>query len=97
MNPLIAIVGFFFPRVAILILAFATTYMSRAYDGWLWPILGFLFMPFTTLAVAASRNEHGGISGIWLALVIIAVLMDLGIIGRGTKRRLGRRHATEAR
>jgi len=87
MQWIMAIFGFFFPRLAIAVLALTTTYMSRAFETTIWPVLGFLFMPFTTLAWALAKNEHGSVSGVWLAIVVIAVLMDLGIVRRGAKKK----------
>jgi hypothetical protein len=99
MGILLPIVGYFFPRLAILLLALLSTYMSRAYDTFIWPLLGFIFMPFTTLCYAVAVNEGGGVSGVWLALVVFAVLVDIGLIKRGADRRKHRRDsaATDCR
>ena len=40
--------------------------------------MGFFLMPYTTLAyMAAMLNAHG-VTGGWLVLVIVAVMVDLG-------------------
>jgi hypothetical protein len=44
---------------------------------------GFIFLPLTTLAYAWAKNTNGNVDGIYLAVVIFAVLLDLGIIGSG--------------
>ena len=62
-------------------------YLARAYQTFLWPLLGFIFMPYTTLAYALAKNEHGSVSGIYLVIVIIAVLVDLGAMGGAEKTR----------
>jgi hypothetical protein len=50
----------------------------------LWPALGFLFMPYTTLAYMwAVLNNNKMVNGLWLVVVVIAVLADLGFIGGG--------------
>jgi len=41
-----------FPRVALVLLFFFCTYLQRAYHGLLLPILGFIFLPLTTLVYA---------------------------------------------
>lgn len=88
MPCLLALIAFFFPRLAIILIAIFSDYLGRAFHGeWLWPVLGFFFMPFTTLAYAFGVNHGGGIGGIYLVLVIIAVLMDVGVIGGGAAGR----------
>lgn len=91
MGCLAVAIALLFPRLAIVLLVIFGDYIGRAYDTVLWPLLGFFFMPYTTLAYAAARNEHGGVDGPYLVLVIVAVLVDLGVIGGGARqsRRLG--------
>lgn len=43
----------------------------------LWPLLGFFFLPFTTLAYAWAINANGSLSGIYLVVFVIALFMDL--------------------
>ena len=61
-------------------------YIGRAYDTTLWPLLGFFFMPYTTLAYAFGKNANGSIEGLYLVLVIVAVLFDFGSIGGGGRQ-----------
>lgn len=84
MPCLVASLAFFFPRVAMVLMVIFSDYLGRAYDTMLWPLLGFLFAPYTTLAYAFSINRHGSVDGLYLALVVIAVLFDLGILGGGS-------------
>jgi hypothetical protein len=82
------ILAVFFPRLVIILIAIFTNWVSAAFDSLLWPILGFLFMPYTTLAyMAAMLNNHHSVNGGWLALVIIAALLDLGGQGGSARRR----------
>ncbi len=48
-----------------------------------WPVLGFFFMPYTTLAFAFGTNHHGSVEGLYLGLVIFAALVDFGVVGGG--------------
>ena len=67
-----------FPRVVLFVLFLSGDYIGRAYEGFIWPFLGFLFMPVTTLAYAWAQNEHGGLNGVFTWVVfIIAILIDL--------------------
>lgn len=77
-----------FPRVALaLVWLFGPIgYLSRPFPGEIWPILGFVFLPTTTLAFAFATNSlaHGGaLSPFGWLLVIIALVMDLGLLGGG--------------
>lgn len=66
------------PRLVILGLALFSEYMAMAYETTLWPVLGWFFMPFTTLAYCAAmvNNEHQ-VTGGWIVLMIVAVIFDL--------------------
>lgn len=81
---LLAIIG---PRFVLLALALFSNYLQAAYTGLLIPLLGFLFMPFTTLAYAWAINSTGQVAGIQLVVVVVAVLIDLGVIGGSADRR----------
>ena len=81
----LGLIGFFFPRIVLIILWFYD-YTPRAFQTTLWPVLGFIFMPFTTLAYAYAVNTNGSVTGGYLALVIFAALLDLGTIGGGGRR-----------
>lgn len=75
-----ALVG---PRVALVVLWLFSDYLNRAFDTFLWPLLGFIFLPWTTIAFAFAHNSLGGLEGIGLLIVIVAVLTDIGVIGGG--------------
>ena len=75
------------PRFAILLVVFFSDYIGRAYQSPLWPFLGFFFMPLTTLAYAWAINSHGSVDGGYLVVVVVAVLIDWGIIGGSAKNR----------
>lgn len=77
MPCLLALLGLFFPRF-ILFLGWIFGFTSRGFEGWVWPLLGFIFMPFTTLAYALGHAYGEGVRGIWLVVLIIAVVLDLG-------------------
>jgi Ni,Fe-hydrogenase I cytochrome b subunit len=63
-----------------------TNWFGQAYETTIWPLLGFIFMPFTTLAyMAAAINTNHHISGGWMVLVIVAVFFDLTATGSSAK------------
>ncbi|HEX2058013.1 MAG TPA: hypothetical protein VHI71_06550 [Actinomycetota bacterium] len=71
------------PRFVMVVLWLFSDYLSRAYDGWIVPLVGFFVLPTTTLAVAVSENEVGGLRSWGVLLVVVAALIDLGIWGGG--------------
>jgi uncharacterized membrane protein len=75
------------PRFAIILVVIFSNYIGRAFHSMLWPFLGFLFMPLTTLAYAWAINGHGSVEGLHLVVVVIAVLLDLGLVGGSASRR----------
>jgi hypothetical protein len=76
-----------------ILIAVFTNWFSSAFNSALWPILGFLFMPYTTLAYMATMlNNNHSASGGWLALIIVAALFDVGGQG-GSARRKRRKRA----
>ena len=83
----LALLAFLGPRLVIFLLWLFTTYLSRAFDGLLLPLLGFLFLPWTTIAWAIAQNELGGTNGIGLLVIVLGVLADIGVLGGGARGR----------
>jgi hypothetical protein len=82
------------PRFAIVLVVLFSNYIGRAYETVLWPFLGFLFMPLTTLAYAWAINSHGSVEGVHLVVMVIAALIDLGVVGgSASSRRRARRNS----
>lgn len=65
------------PRLALFLLFLSSDYLGRAYEGNFWPFLGFLFLPWSTLAYAYAQNEGDGLEGPYLALWMVALFTDL--------------------
>lgn len=86
MRCLFGCFGFFFPRVAIAVLWLSSDYLQRAYETILWPLLGFLFMPLTTLTYAWTQNDVSR-PPVRIVLVVLAVLFDLGILGGSAREK----------
>ena len=79
------------PRVAIVFVVLFSDYIGRAYETTIWPFIGFLFMPLTTLAYAFAINNRGSVEGLHLVVVVVAVLIDLGLVGGSASKRRFRR------
>ena len=87
MPCLLLIVFLAFPRIALVLLYLTSNYLQRAYHGLLFPLLGFLFLPLTTLAYAWMTNTRQPIAGINLLILIVAVVIDLGGLSGGEYHR----------
>jgi uncharacterized oligopeptide transporter (OPT) family protein len=79
-----------FPRVAIVLLYLFSDFLSRAYHSLVIVIIGFLFLPVTTIVYAWVVNSHHPVEGLYLIAVIVSVLIDLGLIGHGARSRRSR-------
>lgn len=84
MPCLVASIAFFFPRLAMILLVIFSDYIGRAYDTLLWPILGFIFAPYTALAYAFTINQHGAVEGWYIGLIVLGAFMDLSATGGGS-------------
>ena len=86
MPCLVVVVVLAFPRVALFFLWLFTHYLQRAYHGLLIPLIGFFFLPLTTLAYAWMVNAHRPLEGVNVIILIVAVIVDLGGLGGGAHR-----------
>jgi hypothetical protein len=88
MGCLVGCLALAFPRVALaLVWLFGPRgYLSEPFPATLWPILGFIFLPTTTLAFAFashSLEQGGGLTPFGWLLVIVGLLFDVGLLGGG--------------
>jgi ABC-type Na+ efflux pump permease subunit len=75
------------PRLALFVLFLFTDLLSRAFDSWIVPLLGFFLLPWTTLAYAAMWASSDGVNGFEWFIVVLAFLIDVGAFAGGGKRR----------
>jgi hypothetical protein len=87
MGCLLLILFLAFPRIALLLIFFFSNYLERAYHGLLVPLLGFIFLPLTTLVYAWMANTHQPMAGINLVILIVAVVIDVGGLSSGEYHR----------
>jgi hypothetical protein len=82
---LLALIG---PRVAILGVAIFSNLLTRAYDSWFLPFIGFFILPWTTLAYAIMWDigTHR-VSGFEWFIVGIAFVADVGSYVGGQRAR----------
>lgn len=90
MPCLLVILVLAFPRVIMLLMFLFSTYLQRAYNGLIIPLLGFFFLPLTTIVYAWLVNSHMPLEGANVIILIIAVLVDVGGLGGGEWHRRSR-------
>jgi hypothetical protein len=84
MPCLLVLVILLFPRVALALLFFFSTYLDRPYhNALLLLILGFVFLPLTTLVYAWMINSGIPVVGINVLYLLVAAILDLGSMGGG--------------
>jgi hypothetical protein len=85
---LAALLAFISPRLAIVFVAIFSDILSRAFDSWFLPLLGFFLLPWTTLAYAIMWDvgTHE-VTGFEWFVVGLAFLSDLGSYGGGSRAR----------
>lgn len=88
MPCLLLVLALLLPRVALVLIFLFTDWLAAAFDVWLWPLLGFIFLPYTILAwIATALNTGGDITLGWLILLVLAVIVDISHWGGGYRSR----------
>jgi hypothetical protein len=83
-----AVFAFISPRLAIIVVALFSDILSRAFDSWFLPLIGFFILPWTTLAYAIMWDvgTHRVFGFEWF-IVALAFLADLGSYAGGKRAR----------
>jgi len=87
MGCLIVLMALIGPRVALLFTWIFTNLVDRAFEGILLPLLGLLFLPWTTFLYVLVYNPVEGVSFLGWVVVVLGVLVDLGSYGAGARTR----------
>jgi hypothetical protein len=75
---LVVILALISPRLALFGVWIFSDLLSRAFDSWIVPFLGFFLLPWTTLAYAVMWSVGSDkVSGFEWFIVILAFLVDL--------------------
>ncbi len=72
-----------FPRLVLVLMWLFSNTLDRAYHGLVIPLLGFIFLPITTIVYAWMFTNGLPITGVNLVILIVAVLLDAGSHGGG--------------
>jgi hypothetical protein len=74
------------PRFALFVIWLFTDWLSRAYDTFLWPLLGFVFLPWTTLGYMIAANWYDGLQGLGILFFAAGVVFDVLSYSGGGRR-----------
>jgi hypothetical protein len=74
---LVLTAGFLGPRIALLIWWIVGDRVELAFDSWVWPLLGLLFLPWTTLAYLLVWSPVVGVDGGEWIVVALGFLADV--------------------
>jgi hypothetical protein len=92
MGCLFALFAGGFPRLATLFIWLARPLLfSAAFGGsWFWPLLGIIFLPFTTLMYILVWSPGGlvGFDWFWIVLAVILDISHIGGVGYANRERV---------
>jgi hypothetical protein len=78
------------PRLALFAIWLFSDLLSRAFESWIVPLLGFFLLPWTTLAYAVMWSSHDRVLGFEWFIVVLAFAFDLTSHARGSRARRAR-------
>jgi hypothetical protein len=55
--------------------------VDAVWSTWVWPLLGIILLPWTTLFYVITWSAVGGVSGAEWLLVALGVVLDIGTYG----------------
>jgi hypothetical protein len=73
-------------RAALVVTWIFTNLVDRAFEGWLLPVLGLVFLPWTTLIYVLAYSPVHGVSFLGWVLVALGAFADVGTLADGGRR-----------
>ncbi len=83
---LVVLLGMLVPRVTLFLLWFFTTWVDNVFKPWWLGVLGFIMLPYTTLAYVLLHRWSGDVTisnTAHLIVMIVALVIDLSSWGGG--------------
>ncbi len=85
---IVLVLGFVGPRAALVFAWLFTSLIDRAFDGILFPLLGFVFLPWTTISYVLAWSPDGFTPLRWF---IVGVGLAVDLLSHGSTWRFGPR------
>jgi hypothetical protein len=84
----VALLSLISPRLALFAIWIFSDLLSRSFDSWVVPLLGFFLLPWTTLAYAVMWSVGTDkVSGFEWFIVILAFFVDLSSYAQSNRAR----------
>ncbi|HEV7459729.1 MAG TPA: hypothetical protein VGN78_04275 [Solirubrobacteraceae bacterium] len=87
MACLVALFALISPRLALFVIWLFSDLLSRAFDSWAVPLIGFFLLPWTTLAYAVMWSSSDRVYGFEWFIVGLGFVFDLASYSRVERRR----------
>jgi hypothetical protein len=87
MPCLVALLALISPRLALFVIWLFSDLLSRAFESWAVPLIGFFLLPWTTLAYAAMWSSSDRVYGFEWFIVALGFVFDLASYSRVERRR----------
>jgi hypothetical protein len=87
MGCLVVLFALLSPRLALFFVWVFSDLLSRAFDSWFVPFLGFFLLPWTTLAYAAMYSSQNKVDGFEWFIVILAFFVDISAYSQSGRLR----------
>lgn len=87
MACLVALFALISPRLALFFIWVFSNLLSRAFESWAVPLIGFFLLPWTTLAYAVMWDSGNRVYGFEWFIVALGFLFDLASYSRVERRR----------
>ncbi len=71
------LLGGFGPRIAFAAWWIFGDKVDAAFNGWIWPLLGLIFLPWTSICYVLAWGAVGGVSGAGWLLVALGFAFDI--------------------
>ena len=83
----VALFALISPRLALFFIWVFSNLLSRAFESWAVPLIGFFLLPWTTLAYAVMWDSGNRVYGFEWFIVALGFLFDLASYSRVERRR----------
>jgi hypothetical protein len=90
MACLFALLAVISPRLALVAVWLFSDLLSRAFESWFVPLLGFFLLPWTTLAYAVMWSSSDRVYGFEWFVVGLAFVFDLSAYAQSERGRRSR-------
>ena len=85
----LAMLAAFAPRVVLIFMWIVGPRVNAAFNTWIWPLLGLIFLPYTTIFFVLVWSPVTGVVGwdwVWIGMGVVLDLVKWGLIGENRRQ-----------